>query len=173
MALCKCPICGGKDKAENMVKIGARHYHIGECEQKKLEEDEKRKVKKDDWDCLFEYICELYHLNKPTGFMFKQLSMFRDDYGYTDAGITLTLKYYYEILGNTVLEDTGLGIIPYYYEQAKKYYSEMWDVEDYMENFVNEEKTLILDVKIPQDTLKNNFVKQLTFKNINWEDEDE
>ena len=42
----------------------------------------------------------------------------------------LTLKYFYETLGNPVIEGTGVGIIPYVYEEAKNNYIRQKDINE-------------------------------------------
>ena len=172
MATYKCPICGKKDQPDKMVKIGDRYYHLGECENKKIETDNQKGLDKEDWDKLFKYICELYNIDCPTGFMFKQLKTYREDYQYTNNGIYLTLKYYYETLENEVLEDTGLGIVPYYYEQAKKHNTDIWDIEDSLDDFNECEQTHIINIKPPNKQYTPSKKQYLNLKEIDWgEDE--
>lgn len=136
----------------------------------KIKEEESLK-NKTDWDLLFEYICELYSFERPTGLMFGQLKTFRgQDYNYTNIGMYYALKYYYEVLGNTVLEDTGLGIIPYYYEKAKKHYNKVFDLEDVVEEFENEEKSVKIKTQIMSKQIDPK--KPLPLK-ICWEGNDE
>lgn len=56
------------------------------------------------------------------GMILKQIKEFTDTFGYTHKGITLTLRYFYETLGNQVREGDGIGIVPYVYEETKKFF---------------------------------------------------
>ena len=167
----KCPICGLSCNDENSVVIGTRHYHIGECEKKKKEKKKKKEVRKSDWDLLFDYICKLYNVDKPSMFIFKQISDFKKKYDFTDYGIYATLKYYYETLENNLIEDVGIGIVEYYYDEAKKHIEKVYDLEDYMENFEDTSKTINVDIKIKNN--KIDISKQLKeLGSIQWESEE-
>ena len=159
----KCPMCSNLNDKENTKKIDNKYYCI-DCAKKREEEKAKHK---NDWEELFEYICELYNIKTLTGMMFKQIKEFRDTYGYTNKGIFLTLKYYYEVLENEVKEDTGLGIVVYYYEKAKQHFIEIRDVKRHVEDFeVNEQ---IKIVKIKNINIKNyEYKRQLPLDSINW-----
>lgn len=159
----KCPMCSKLNNKENTTEINKRYYCI-ECSEIK----EKEKAKHiDDWEELFEYICELYNIKKPTGMMFKQIKEFRDTYGYTNKGIYLTLKYYYEVLDNEVKDDTGLGIVVYYYEKAKQHFIEIRDVKRHVKDFEINEQIKI--VKIKNIDIKDyKYKRQLPLDNINW-----
>jgi len=65
----------------------------------------------------------------------------------TSIGMYYTLKYYYEILENEILDDKGVGIIPYYYDQASKYYSKVFDLEEKAESFIFKDKKQIIKTK--------------------------
>ena len=164
----KCPICGEWGNEDEMIKYNKRYYHIGECEQIYLDEQQKKEAKASDWDMLFTYICELYNIKTPTGMMFKQMETFRKQYGYTDIGMYYTLKYYYYTLENEVLEDTGLGIIPYYYTEATKHYNKIWDIEDAMENFVRDEEERVIKAKPIE---KEKFAIKPKEINIDWSED--
>lgn len=168
----KCPICNKQDDESLMVKIGNRRYHKGTCEIVFQEEQESKEVNRNSWGKLFNYICELYGIDKPTGMMFKQLETFRKSYDYTDEGMYLTLKYYYETLNNEVLEGTGLGIIPYCYEEAKKHNLQIWDIETNLESYVHEEKNNVIKVKSFNTPYKERERAIINLGSIVW-DEDE
>jgi hypothetical protein len=156
-------MCNTFNNKENTKEINKRYYCI-KCAD--IREEEKAKHK-DGWEELFEYICDLYKINTLTGMMFKQIKEFRDIYGYTNKGIFLTLKYYYEVLENEVKDDTGLGIVVYYYEKAKQHYIAIRDVKKHIQNFELDEQLKI--VKIKNIDIKDfEKKKQLSFDNIDW-----
>lgn len=111
----KCPECTKEVVKEetSTVKHSNKYYH-GHC-FKTLEQRKKDRL------ALFEYICELFRVPKPNGFMLKQIKEFTEEYNYTLKGIELALRYFHDIKGNPV-DSKGIGIIPYIYDESKKYY---------------------------------------------------
>lgn len=165
----KCPSCGELNYKEDAEQVKKRYYCKGECLEEILEEQNKKDRDKDDWSELYHYIVELYG-HKPTGMMFKQLGEYRKDpYNYTNKGMYLTLKYFYETKGNRVADNTGLGIIPYVYEDAKKNYIEQMEVSEY--NSEHESSEQIRRVKI--NRRKNRNKERLLGSIINFDDIDE
>ncbi|APH20825.1 TPA: hypothetical protein ACXDAZ_002585 [Clostridium botulinum] len=162
----KCPICNKLNEKEDAVEIKKRYY-CKECAKRK---EDKTKRNKDNWDELFQYICNLYNIKTLNGFMFKQLKEFREEYGYTNAGILLTLKYYYETLENEVKEGTGLGIVPYYYEKAKEQFLNVSKIRKKLKDFKDIEKETT--IKISPCKKNKELTKQLSFEKIKWEDKD-
>ncbi|WP_291567111.1 MULTISPECIES: hypothetical protein [unclassified Clostridium] len=159
----KCPTCKKTNNKEDTVKHGNRYY-CKECYENISKRDEY-------WDDLFTYITEIFNIDKPTPLMFKQIKDYKKEpYNFTDKGIYLTLKYCKEIL-NKNFEDynSGIGIVPYYYERTLQHYINIDNIEESLENFhVNE------DVKIINVKLKNNpFKKKETLSyDIDWSEDD-
>ena len=149
----KCPICNRLNSKEDTEFFKRRYYCKGKCIEEILQQQEKKDQNKEDWSELYEYIVELYG-HKPTGIMFKQLGDFRKDpYNYTNKGMYLTLKYFYKTKEQSVLEDRGLGIIPYVYEEAKKNYLKQMEVSEY--NNEHESSERVERVKINRRKNKN------------------
>ena len=122
-----------------------RHY-CESCLKLKKEEEERKDTKNDDWVELYEYIVELYG-HSPTGMMFKQLGEYRKPpYEYTNKGMYLALKYFYETMGNSVIDGTGLGIIPYVYEDAKKNFIKNMEINTFNEEISINEKPKLINV---------------------------
>lgn len=139
--LSKCAMCGNKFLTEELTTRSSKKY-CSDCIEIKDQENE-------DWSILYEYIKELYNFSTLPILFVTQLNKFRKDENnpLTSIGMYYTLKYYYEILGNQVLEDKGIGIIPYYYDQASKYYSKVFDLEEKAELFQFEDKKQIIKTK--------------------------
>lgn len=152
-------------KDETIVKSSKRYCN--KCLEIKEEESAKYK---NDWDLLFEYICKLYNIDKPTGMMFQQMKNFRTEYNYTNIGMYYTLLYYYDVLENEVLDDTGLGIIPYFYDKAKKHYNKIFNLEDMVEDFKNEEKIINIKTKVMEKII---IPKNPLPLDIDWGKQDE
>lgn len=161
----KCPSCETLNDKEDTIEIGKKYY-CKECAQAK---EELSKANKSDWDELFEYITELYG-EKPNGLMYKQLGEFRKDpYNYTNKGMYLTLKYFHEALENPVKQDTGLGIIPYVYDKAKKNFIENMDISNYNQEFEPCENIKQITVKDQFNRARNIKVKLISFDDIDKE----
>lgn len=129
-----CPYCKEQLNKEDAVIHKRRYYHSECLEQKEKEEEEKRR-ESEDYKELINYICQLYNLDAPTGMILKQIKEFREEYGYKLQGIKLSLQYFYEIQGNPVLDDVGIGIVPFVYEEAKRHYITRLNVERSLENY--------------------------------------
>jgi hypothetical protein len=69
-----------------------------------------------------------------------------------------------------VLEDAGIGIIPYYYDRTAKHYNKKYQVEEYMDNFESEEVTKTVSIK--PSSKKTNHIKQLSFSSVVEGEED-
>lgn len=165
----KCPVCKKMNDKEVTIEISAKYY-CEECAEIKEKELLKNK---DGWDELYDYICNLYNIETLTGLMFKQIKDFRNIHNYTNKGILLTLQYYYETLENELLEDTGLGIVIYYYEQAKKHYISKMEIKKYMKNFELNETVTTVAVN-PYILKQINLNKPLAFETTDedWDEVD-
>lgn len=121
----KCPYCENKVDKDESFEYKKRYYHR-ECFEVWQRESQ-------DYKDLVVYICELYRLQAPTGMMLKQLKEYREELHYKSKGMELALRYFYETLGNSVQDGTGVGIIPYVYEDAKKHYIMRMKVKESVE----------------------------------------
>lgn len=130
-----------------------KRFYCPECLEKKPEEKERVKT---DWDELFEYITELYG-EKPTALMFRQMSDYRKTYGFTDKGMYLTLKYFYETLGNSIKDDTGLGIIVYMYDKAKKNFIDNLGISNH--NIEFESTETVKEIKVSDKFNRKRHIK--------------
>lgn len=125
----KCPECEYQvDKdTQRWVKHSAKTYHE-HC----FQQFEVRKTHRNE---LLAYICELYRMPVPNGFMLKQIKEFQETYGYTLKGMQMALFYFHEVLGNSV-DGQGIGIVPYIYDDTKEYYTKLSEVNQH--NLVTE-----------------------------------
>jgi hypothetical protein len=138
--LVKCPYCEKQHNKEEAHEYKKKYYHV-ECFNRWRQDVDHRKE-------LSAYICELYRIDAPTGMMLKQIKEFQEDYKYKLKGIELALRYFHETLGNNVQEGSGLGIVPYVYEDAKNHYVKQLKIADSLQNLEkNEEVTVYIDTK--------------------------
>ena len=162
----KCPVCENMNEKEETITLNGRYY-CKECY--KTKEDNI-----DGYRRLISYICRLYRIDKPTGIILRQIKEFKTDYNFTDDGIYMTLKYYYELLGNNLVDGVGIGIVPYYYEKTKQYYLTSINIEDKAEQYVEDNKKIIEIDSAVRDKMFNSIKrKSMNFEGIDWSELDE
>jgi len=170
----KCPTCGTMNNKDSATLIKKRYYCIGSCTDDVESEVERKARDKEDWTELFEYIKEIYG-HEPTGMMYKQLGEFRKaPYSYTNKGMYLTLKYFYETEGHKALKDSGVGIIPWTYEKAKNNYIKQLEVSEHNVNHEANEETTYVEVNRRKNKRKEKVMSSLiSFDDIDDELEED
>jgi hypothetical protein len=135
----KCQYCNKKfDKIEgNYEKVNTKYYHK-ECFAKWQQENQDRQE-------LYDCIKEIFHITFPTGFMLRQIKEYKEVRGYTYKGMTLALKYFFEIQKNNP-KVQSLGIIPYIYDQAKKYWRDIKIKQKQMEKDEQPKEKIIINI---------------------------
>ena len=136
-AYVKCLYCGEKfDRLkEPNVKIGRRYAHKS-CYE--FQDAETLQRQKDEHD-FFEYIKQIYGEDYNYVQIHKQAEKYIEQYNFTYSGMLKSLKWFYEVKRNNKESANGrIGIIPYIYEDAKKYYYNLYlaqqrnkDVKEY------------------------------------------
>jgi hypothetical protein len=158
----KCPECGTYNDKENTIYHNAKYY-CKICFENKQKESQ-------DYKDLIAYVCELYQIEVPNGLMFKQIKDFKEQFNYTYRGMKTTLHYFYEIQeGNSVEDSVGIGIIPFVYDEAKKFYIDKKAIKDSvigcnMEELQEKNKTIKINKKAYQSN--NNKYKDITLIDI-------
>lgn len=132
----KCLFCGeqfDRDKTD-FVQIKNRYAHE-EC-FKKVEEaksEEEKSLKE-----LEEYIMKIFNETFVNARIRQQIRRMREQYNYSYTGILKSLIYFFEVRKNSIEKaNGGIGIVPYVYEDAKKYYYNL-----YMAQKKNEDKVV-------------------------------
>lgn len=82
--------------------------------------------KKSDREELFDYISSLYGYFPK--FMPQKVKQLTDD-GMTYKGIELALRYWVETLNHGWGEESGVGIVPYIYEDAKEFWNKKQSIK--------------------------------------------
>ena len=121
----KCPICGKFFDAneEEYIKNNRRYIHKVCFDQQAKEKTQEEK----DFDELYRYCKKIFGENFNFLAMKKTAEKYKKEYNYTYSGMLRTLKYFYEIKGNSIEKSNyGIGIIPYQYEEAYRYFYSMW-----------------------------------------------
>lgn len=129
--LVKCAYCENlvdKDLAE---RYKDKNFHK-ECCKIFKERDE-----------LAEYICELFKLKKAGPRNYTLMKRFQEENGYSYTGMLNALKYFYEVRHNSIEKsNSSIGIIPYVYEEAQRYYNKVDDKkETFLRAYENSQKT--------------------------------
>ncbi|MFS0643770.1 hypothetical protein [Siminovitchia sp. 179-K 8D1 HS] len=149
----KCPHCNETldRNIEPFVTHNKRYYHKT-CFESFNQRATHRKE-------LIDYICELYNIPAPTGFMLKQIKEFEDTHGYTLKGMEMTLRYFHEIKQEPVLKGAGIGIVEYFYNEARDYYTNLSKIRESNSkvNYDNNEE--IIYIKPPKH--KSRKLKQI------------
>jgi hypothetical protein len=131
----KCKYCGVQfnRNAEPFVEVGGRRYAHKACA-----EAHQATVSQEELDYmeLEKYIKKLFNESVISAKIRKQIRDFRQEYNYTYSGMLKTLKWWYEIRGQSIdMAQGGIGIIPYIYQDALKYYYSI-----YLAKLANDEK---------------------------------
>ncbi|WP_311541948.1 hypothetical protein [Staphylococcus chromogenes] len=165
--LVKCPFCGIKDNRELMVKVGNRYWHDvcrmeyeKEQETKMSKEAREKERDKQEYKDLIEYICELFDCDKPNGIVFKQIKELHNaPYNYRYKAIQMALEYFFDIKNNSTAKARGIGIVPYIYDEAAEFYTNLVTISN--ANLDKEtEKAKEIKIKKPVKNLrkkKNKF----------------
>lgn len=115
--VCKyCGITFDRDK-EEYEKISTRYAHKSCCDKARIEAADFRK--------LTDLVKSLYSPKEPDWKLIgSQLKRYKDE-GMTYMGMYYTLTYFFVIKKNNIHEGKGVGIIPYAYQRAKSYYTNL------------------------------------------------
>lgn len=151
-----------KDKA---IRIDNKNFHP-KCAQLYLDRKE-----------LFETICRIFNLKAPGPRNNAFVKKFLNE-GMTYKGMNYSLVYFYEIKKNDKSKaNEGIGIIPYVYEEAKKYYDkdkigEEKAIKALEKNKEEREKlkgeTRIVKMPKPTPTTYEEHKKNLANEKLEW-----
>lgn len=132
----KCPYCNNQVDKDISIPHQKRYYHESCFKSMKRE--------KDDYSSLLDYVVELFGDSKPIMLLKKQIKDMKEE-GYKYKGMELALRYFFDTLGNRVQENTGVGIIPYVYEDAKNHFIKQKKIADSIRNIENKEVTVYIN----------------------------
>lgn len=140
--LVKCLYCGEDfdANAEPFIKPNSRRYAHKACG----EEAEAKKTKEQrDKESLEQYIKELFKISQLTPKINKQIKDYREKNQYTYSGIHKTLKYFFEVRGNSIEKaNGGIGIVGFVYDDAFNYWRALWEARERNEH-VNIEQYIL------------------------------
>ena len=158
----KCKYCGIQfdRNAEPFVEVSARRYAHKACAEKHqaaIPQDEQ------DYAALETYIRKIFKEDNINIRIRKQIKDFSQEYDYTYSLMLKTLYWWYEIKGNSIENaQVGIGIIPYVYDDALKYYYSL-----YLAKIANEDKEIrspeIKEVEIGSPRATKNPTRMFKF----------
>ena len=122
-----CSICKERFDRDKFpaVLVSSRRYAHASCAGQLTPEQAKEEK---DYKELESYIIKLFNLEHMDGRITLQIKKYMQDHPeYTYSGIKRTLEYFYEIKGNSIDKaNGGIGIVPWVYEEARRYYYNQW-----------------------------------------------
>ena len=146
----KCTVCGktfNRDKIQ-AVKVGARRYAHYMCKKDGELVPLENTGKDNDLIKLEEYLSKLFGENYNYARVNKQIKDFKENYDYTYSGMLKTLIWWYEIKGNPKDKaQGGIGIIPFVYQDALKYYYNLYMAQQINES-VSSYKIKVKEIEI-------------------------
>lgn len=145
--LSTCKGCRKKLQPEEKY-IHASKTYCEEC-YKKIEREST------EYKQLIKFICDNYELDKPTGFILKQIKELKIEYGYSYAAMAYTLWYCKEILNKSLIEKYGVALIKHYYDEAKDYYSQ----QEKLKEQINKLSDVKIKTKVVKKTSMNSNKK--------------
>src|SRR5699024_1314564 len=141
----KCPQCGEMMDREGKIPVKSRFYHPECIEDLRKQNAEGAKgltlsSSESENAELIAYIGEKYEIPRPKGMILKQIKTYKEDFGYRYKGMELALRFFYDLEGNHVRDDAGVGIIPYVYDRAKNFYARRIELQNSLTDEEPEER---------------------------------
>ena len=126
-AIVKCKFCGQlfdrNDPSIKFIKLKNRYAHQ-ECYDK---QDQELLQEQEDQAALYQYIKILFGDDFDFVRNQKLIESYKEKHHFSYSGMLKALKWYYEIEnGSKEKANGGVGILPYIYEQAYKYYFDLY-----------------------------------------------
>ena len=114
---------------------------------------------------LFDYICKLFKITEITPMLNAQVIKMTKESGLTYNGIYLSLVYFFQIKGNKPTLETGIGIVPYIYNEAKEFFLKEKEVERQAKQyFANKKEEITIQVKPKQSQIQQ--IKQISIDDL-------
>lgn len=131
----KCYYCGERfdTEQEPAVKINSRRYAHKKCVENQEQNLTQEQIDKIAFE---EYVMKLFDIEFIEPQMQIQIKRFIEQNHFTYSGMHKALIYFFEVKGNPVnkMEKT-LGIIPYVYQDAYRYYFSLWQAQQRNQEF--------------------------------------
>lgn len=151
----KCPYCSKYFHRENeeFVQINKTRYAHKACYDRhnaEMTQEERDKL------VLTNFIKQLFKIDSIPAKITKQMQDYHDNKQYTYSGMYKSLVWFYQIKGNPIEKaNGGIGIIPYVYEDARNYYTAMWQAQQQNKSKPIEQwKPQTIEIHIPPPQCK-------------------
>ena len=154
----KCPFCGvffDRDVVPFVHNEKTGRYAHKECADKDAAlkaADEKNR------DALMKYIDTLYKGKSNYPLIGRLLKRYKEELNFTYSGILNTLRYCYEVKGNSIEKaNNSIGIVEYQYQNAYNYYYSIWlanqnNKDKVIENYIPVQREI--HIPVPQRNLR-------------------
>jgi hypothetical protein len=138
----KCAICGSMiNRHEDEYTKVSKGYVHRECDSEQNQEKETRME-------LNKMLADIFGENLNFGIIGQQIKNYKAQYNYTLSGIMGTLYYCYTVLGMDPGKAQGIGIVPYYYKEARSYFGAIQNARDNLGRL--EPKTKVVHISAPK-----------------------
>lgn len=170
----KCDYCNEQITSISYKTLNKKHFHK-DCYVKYLKElEEKNKVQKEQSSRLInkdktsqlqeleKFMCDKWNINSVPYLVSKHIDDMVNQNNYSYLGILQALIYYYDILDNPPYERPSVGIVPYVYDEAQRFYYEVDRV-----NANNKDREIVehnVKVQIPKP--KSNIVHCINIEDL-------
>ena len=163
----KCSKCKHEYTEEQMTKVGKKHY-CNDCY------DNYYLPEVEDWSTLFENIKGRNNLKTLPISTITLLKRYHNDDKLSYIGMSLTYDYIkdYTDIKEVEGKDNGnymVGLIPYFYTQAKTFFEDYFRLEDLAEN-AEEDNEIVIKSKQYNKEIKK---KDIDISSINFEEDED
>lgn len=147
--LVKCFFCEetfDRDKIPS-IKVNARRYAHEKC----AKNNSQALSEEADKDNFYKIVKEIYGSDYNYVMIDKQANSFIKQYGYTWSGMTGCLHWFYNINHGSLEEGHGgIGIIPFIYEDCRKYYQELYKAQEGNKNKTARAQVINFNIQSPR-----------------------
>ncbi len=154
-----CASCGNKFPTKDM-KIYSSQKYCNNCYEEKKQE-------KEHWNNLYDYIRDELLLDRKEQIPIKVITLlhrYKKEYNLTYFGMLECLKYMKNIINIEFNDEDklGIGLIPYYYDDTKKYCYQLMNLESLVNDFIIKDTNKIVKGILPSNK-KRDRLKILKF----------
>lgn len=166
----KCRFCGKEIEKETSYKIGKCSYYCNESCFNKSELKRKKnksiyKPKEDSDRLILTNAIQDVYLNQGYSkteinwvLLMSQVKNMIKDYNYKYTGMEYCLNYMINIkemnLFNDDFNGSILNLIPFYYDEAKEYWSQTKEIEDSVNEFEFKNEEIVINKKVDNNVKK-------------------
>lgn len=129
----KCRFCKKEIERDKSFNPKERQYFCDENCYENFLQKHNPEPQKSDFRQLTDFIDEIYEKDCNWAWITKQIKHYKEEYGWSDKELLLTLRYYVLILEKPYDVTLGLGqVFPRYYKDAMEYAAQcFWNHEKY------------------------------------------